>query len=297
MMLWIMMLVLTAAAVAFALAPLMARRAGGDPLAAALAFYHARRMELERQRDAGEIGPDEFAAAGAEQARRLLAAERTLTAKGADPDIVRRRKQAALGAMLGIPALALATYLTLGAPQRPDLPLAARPTAPQNLDIAGALHRIEAHLQKNPNDGRGFEVVAPVYLRLGRAADAVHAYRRVIDLLGESPARLADLGESLVAVGNGIVSAEARQAFERALVLDPGFAKARFYIALLREQDGDRAGALGDLRALAAGMPEGPARLRVEEEIARLAAIAGEPGAAIAALPPEAQREAIRSMV
>ncbi len=208
--------------------------------------------------------------------------------------------------MLGlVPLISLALYLRIGAPTLPDLPLAERKVAPQNFDVATALQKIEAHLAKNPSDGRGFEVVAPVYLRAGRFSDAAHAYRRTIELLGENPARLADLGESLVAELDGMVSAEARQAFERALALDSEFAKPRFYLALAREQDGDVTGALAELRRLEAALPEGPSRMRVSVEIERISAEGkapvtgpqGDAGQAIASLP-QADRDAtIRGMV
>ncbi len=103
--------------------------------------------------------------------------------------------------------------------------------------------RIELHLASNPNDARGFEVIAPAYMRLGRFQDAAFAYRRVIAISGETAERLSDLGEALIAAQkNGIVSAEPRNAFLKAVALDPSFAKARFYIALAAEQDGDTPG-------------------------------------------------------
>ena len=55
-----------------------------------------------------------------------------------------------------------------------------------------------------------------VYLRLGRFADAVNARRKLIALSGESGERQSDLGEALVAEANGLVTAEAKSAFERA---------------------------------------------------------------------------------
>ena len=46
--------------------------------------------------------------------------------------------------------------------------------------------QVEAHLAKNPNDGAGWEVIAPVYLRLGRFDDAVVARRKSLALNGET---------------------------------------------------------------------------------------------------------------
>jgi cytochrome c-type biogenesis protein CcmH len=64
-------------------------------------------------------------------------------------------------------------------------------------------------------------VIAPVYMRLGRFDDAVEARRKAIALNGDSAAREADLGEALAAAANGVVTADAKQAFERAVAGDP----------------------------------------------------------------------------
>ena len=76
--------------------------------------------------------------------------------------------------------------------------------------------RVEAHLEQNPEDGRGWEVLGPVYMRLGRYDDAVKARKNVLRLLGPSAEREADLGEALTGAQNGIVTAEAKAAFDRA---------------------------------------------------------------------------------
>jgi cytochrome c-type biogenesis protein CcmH len=304
---WIAVLALIALALLFTLWPFIRGGRGTGRLEHAIGFYEARKAELLRQKAAGEISGAECEAALAEQARMLIALGRSEKAEaGGDPAArTRRRKSVAILALIGIPALAIGIYSRLGAPALPDQPLLARKTAPQSLDVAVALQKIEEHLARNPGDGRGFEVVAPVYLRAGRFDDAVHAFRRVVELLGETPARLSDLGESLVASANGIVNADARKAFERAVALDAGMAKARFYLALAREQDGDGAGALEDLRRLVASLPEGPAKMRVASEIERFEAApkpdgatpGGDAGKSIAALPQAEREAAIRSMV
>ena len=304
---WILTLPLIAFAILFVLWPLITGGRGRGRLAHAVAFYEARKAELIRQRESGEITAEESEAALAEQARTLLVLGREDKAEQqpGKPASIRRRKLTALLMLIGIPALAFAVYFRIGAPNTPDMPLASRKVAPQNFDIATALQKIEAHLARNPNDGRGFEVVAPVYLKAGRFGDAAHAYRRVVELLGDSPERSADLGESLVAADNGIVGADARQAFERAAKLDPDFAKPRFYLALAREQDGDAAGAFADLQKLVAGLPEGPSRMRVMAEIERFRAEGkgnaggpqGEAGRAIATLPEADRNAAIKGMV
>ena len=108
-----------------------------------------------------------------------------------------------------MPIGAAALYLALGSPQLPGQPLAERAGAVrQDRSIQNLVSQVEAHLERNPNDARGYEVVAPVYLRLGRFEDAVRARRNALGYGGETAQRQADLGEALAAAANGIVTAD-----------------------------------------------------------------------------------------
>ena len=69
--------------------------------------------------------------------------------------------------------------------------------------------RAEDHLRDNPDDGRGWDVLAPVYFRLGEVGKSETAYRNAIRLLGETPQRLSGLGETMVTAAGGIVTADA----------------------------------------------------------------------------------------
>src|SRR6185503_962259 len=117
----------------------------------------------------------------------------------------------------------------------------------------------------------GYEVLAPVYLRMGRFADAVSARRKLLTLGGETAGRQSDLGEALVAAANGVVTAEAKSAFERATALEPEELKARFYIGLAAEQDGDRTKAAEIWRTMMKNAPaDAPWVPMVQEALARV---------------------------
>lgn len=241
MSLWFVFALMTAAAIFAVLWPLgrsTQARGGSD-----LAVYRDQLDEIARDRAEGRIGEAEADAARTEVSRRLIAAadaaEKEAPASGATP--VWRRRAAALIGLVLLPIGASALYLALGSPQLPGQPLAERrAAAQQDTSIETLIARVEAHLEKNPNDARGYEVIAPVYLRMGRFADAVTARRKAIALAGESAQRQADLGEALAALGNGVITADAKAAFERALELDRNDLKALYFIGLAAEQDGDR---------------------------------------------------------
>jgi cytochrome c-type biogenesis protein CcmH len=255
MTLWIIFAVMTAAAVFAVLWPLghkpRAVEGGSDRL-----VYQDQLQEIDRDRAAGMIGEAEAESARIEISRRLLAAaaEETSSAPAA-PQAQRYRRTAALAAIVVIPAVALGFYLYLGSPDVPGQPAFARSSGPQNAQsIASLISQVEEHLERNPNDGAGWEVIAPVYLRMGRFDDAVMARRKAIVLNGDTPAREADLGEALVAAANGVVTDEAKHAFTLAAA-DSNEVKARYFLGLADEQDGNRDGAAAKWRAMLDGAP------------------------------------------
>lgn len=232
-------------------------------------FYEAQLAEIGRQNLAGELGAAEAEAARAEAARRLLAARRTADDRiSPNPGRIRL---ASLVILLGIPAAALPLYWAVGSPHLPAQPLSARlQQKPEEMQGEALLARVEQHLASNPLDARGQALVAPIYMRLGRFEDAVRAYQTILRIGPETASVLADLGEAILYRDNGIVTASARSSFDRALELDPKFAKARFFLALAADQEGNRAGAIERLNALIADTPDPALKMRLEAQIAEM---------------------------
>jgi cytochrome c-type biogenesis protein CcmH len=296
-MVWFVLAGMAALAVLAALLPLLwpSPTAKADPAANEAAFYKAQLEEIRRDVERGLLPQGEAESARAEAARRLIA-----TASGpseAPPPARRARLAAAVLIAVGLPAVAFSLYARLGQPTLPDEPLASRKVTPQsNGEIEAAVAAIEARLTTKPDDGRGWAVIAPVYMRLERYADAAHAYAEALRLLGEEPLRRSAYGEALVAATGGVVTDDARQAFDRALTDQPGQPQARYYLALAAEQEGKKAEAIRDYQSLLAdSAPDAPWRSVVN---AHLAALNGAPAPAEgAAAIPETQRPMIEGMV
>jgi len=194
MTLWLVFALMTAAAIFAVLLPLA--KLGQVPSGTELAVYRDQLDEIARDRAAELIGEAEAEAARIEVSRRLLAAADT--DKAPVTQSIWRRRATALAALLILPAGAAALYLALGSPQLPGEPLAGRIQEAHNgRSIAQMIAQIEAHLEQNPNDARGWQVIAPVYMKLGRFDQAVIAQRKLIQLQGENADRDADLGEYL----------------------------------------------------------------------------------------------------
>lgn len=261
MTLWLIVALMTAAAIFAVLWPLSRRasvRGGSD-----IAVYRDQLDEIGRDSKAGLIGEAEAEAAKVEVSRRLLAAADAAAAEKksarAGSPLWRRRATALAGLVL-LPAGAIALYLNIGSPQLPGEPLAAHMReVHRNSSIANLVSQAEAQLEHHPNDVRGYEVLAPVYMQLGRFDDAVVARRKILALAGENAERQADLGEALTAAANGMITVDAKRAFERAQGLDPKDLKSKFFIGVAAMQDGERDKAVAIWRGMLAAAPPGGA--------------------------------------
>jgi cytochrome c-type biogenesis protein CcmH len=256
MTLWFGLALMTAAAVWAVLWPL-ARRGNELRSGSEVAVYRDQLAEVERDRAAGLIGESEAVGARVEVSRRLIAAADAQTGPPSSASSATwRRRAVALLALAVLPFGAAAFYLALGSPSLPDQPLAPRLAASRSdPSVDTLIAQVEEHLSRRPEDGRGWEVIAPVYLRLGRFDDAVKARRNALRLNGATGEREAALGEALVFAANGVVTAEAKAAFERAIALDANRVEARYFLGLAAEQDGDYSQAAATWRALLEAAP------------------------------------------
>ena len=271
MALWFLFALMTAAAIFAVLLPLgranRPQRSGSEAT-----VYKDQLAEIDRDLAAGLIAVPEAEAARVEISRRLLAA-----ADGErDPppaSNTRLRRVAAITALIGLPAVAAALYLPLGSPRLGDFPLAERSRAPTiNQPLENLVAQVEQHLEKNPTDGRGWNVIAPVLARLGRYDDAIRAFNNSITYNGETAERRADLGEVIAAAAGGVITTEAKTEFERAVALNADEAKARYFLGLAAQQDGRNAEAASIWQGmLDEGLPGAPWRPLVQAALAKVA--------------------------
>lgn len=281
MLLWVIFAGLTALVLLALLRPLASRRAGDESRAAFDAtVYRDQLSEVESDRERGLIGEADAEAARIEIARRLLATD--AEERGAHRQQARTPTRAvAIGLAVILPLLALGLYLTYGSPRLPDQPLVARlQDAASDKNLEALVARVEARLRDHPDEGDGWDVIAPVYMGWRRYADAAEAYRQAIRLLGESPKRLSGFGQALVLANDGVVSEDADLALERAAALDPNLIEPKLLLIIAKEQDGQLATAAEAWRALIASAPESaPWRKLAEQRLAQdEAGLAGKSG-------------------
>lgn len=300
MILWIFLSVMTAIAALVILRPLM-RQSSHDlsGYEQDLAVYKDQIREIDRDVARGVLPEDEAEGARGEIALRLLAADKLKDQKAIMEQ--GRRSWAAVFAVIVLPLVSLGTYLAVGQPGLPDQPLQARLDKPLDQQtLPEMVARVEAHLRNNPNDGQGWEVIGPVYMRVGRVDDAIQAYRRAVAILGEQPvSRLESWAEAIVVRDRGTVNPQARTIFLRAAELEPTTVKARFYLAMAEGQVGNRDEAIKAWTSLidSANNPSEPWVAAAKSELAALQGNADSAAQDLANLPTAEQNELIASMV
>ena len=279
MMIWIILLAMTAAAVMAVLWPLSRHGVVAEQADPNTRFYREQLAEIERDCQRGALLPTEAEAARAEAARRLLRASQSagepLVAVG-EPAL-RRRRAASTLALSVVPILALAVYGALGSPHIAEQKGCHTAQGPSS-DLGAAIGQIEAHLANNPQDGRGWEVIAPVYLRMGRMDDAIESLR---GRPASSRTQRGTPGRLRRGPGH-------RQGRPRLEGCPGGFRegsrtrsvsrKARLYLARAAEQDGRIDKAREDYAAILTASPsDAPWVPLVREQIARLDAVGKPP--------------------
>ena len=186
MTLWFVLAMMTGAAIFAVLWPL-GRRAEGLSSGHDVRVYRDQLEEITRDEAAGRIGAAEAEAARIEVSRRLLAAaDQESAAPVTSPS---RKRAVAIVALVLLPLLRAGSIWRSAHPRCPGSRSArANPQAAPAIEQLVA--QVEAHLESNPQDGRGWEVLAPVYkMQLRRYDDAARARRNAITYNGATAKR------------------------------------------------------------------------------------------------------------
>lgn len=339
LVLWVIFSVMVALAASGLAIPLVRRYdAQARETDAVTAVLRDQLDEVGTQAASGQVAAGEADALRTEIKRRLLVEHRAQALPVrimANP--VAGRAAAGLAVVVALGATAL--YAVIG---RPDLTAPAPPRviageiaqidAPQGAatpapaaapDIGPVITQLEARMAKSPGDPEGWRMLGWAYFQTQRFAEAATAYGKALKLNPRGAGYSSAYGEALVNAANGVVTPAAATAFTDARTADATDARARYFLALARDQAGDHKGAIDDwvrlLNEAPAGAPWAPELRRFVETAASdakidlsgrlnatppvLAGAANARGpssgdvAAVGALPPAAQQAFIRGMV
>lgn len=295
-MVWALIIVMTAAALALLLPPLL-RRAPElrDRAAFDMEIYRDQITELDHDLERGVITKRESNDARIEISRRLLAADRRLTGAalhvGEDEapagDAGAGKTAAAIA--VAVPVAALALYLAIGSPEIPVAKPGGR-TIAENADsstspeMAALVDKLGRRLKERPDDARGWALYARSLAGIGRTGAAVDAFRRAAALDPTNTGILSRLAELQILAAQGTVTPEARRTLEAVLELQPGEPRARYYIGLAEQQAGRSGKALELWLTLEAESPPGaPWSKLLRERIDKLGKQTGVSDEALAA--------------
>src|SRR5690606_26599133 len=164
---WIVAALLTFVACLAVLMPMLARQ---EPAATDADFdlevYQDQLAELERDAARGALDAAAAQEARAESGRRIL---KLAGAGVAQARSTRAGRVVATIAVLAVPLASWGIYAATGSPHLPSQPLQARlDKDPADSTVDELVAKAEAHLAANPQDGRGWDVLAPIYHRMGR---------------------------------------------------------------------------------------------------------------------------------
>ena len=289
------------------LALLRGRTEDASAAAYDLRVYRDQLREVDRDLARGVIAPADAERLRTEVARRVLEADRAL-GDGAGPDGTAAPPLPTL-VMAGLVAAVMLggvwTYYRLGAPGYPDLPIAARlaasedvyrtrppqaaaetaaaarapATGPVDPAFSTLMDQLRGALKDRPDDLEGHRLLARNESGLGNYVAAVAAQRRVIAILGDSVNAddHAMLAEMMILGAGGYVSPEAEAEITRALQLDPLNGTATFYAGLMFAQVGrpDRTFALW-APLLDRSQPDDPWVAPLRAQLMQVASEAGE---------------------
>ncbi|MCP3690430.1 MAG: c-type cytochrome biogenesis protein CcmI, partial [Gammaproteobacteria bacterium] len=143
-----------------------------------------------------------------------------------------------------IPALSIGLYLELGEYRviaNPALvEVDSRPQADnQDMSIEAMLERLKLRLRDNPEDAEGWFMMGRTLLAMQQIDQAVAAFQRTHDLVGEQPGVMFTLADALAIQKDGIMAGESEDLVLRGLQLSPNAPTGLWLAGLGAEQRKD----------------------------------------------------------
>ena len=251
-MTWFLIALLASLAVLALVMPVLRREAGTR--SRGLGVFAGQLDELRRDLDLGLIEPEAAQAAEREIRRRAAAAESQEQAAETPRPALRL---SLIVSSVAAAMLAVVIYMQVGSPH---LVGRSQPAVPQMPDEARAvmdeIDALAADLMANPDNPQGWTVLGQAYTTLGRFSEAIIAFENAIDRVPDNAFLFSALGQAYLFEAQGEVTPAAREAFSRALDLDPQDVRARLFLAEAEFQAGTREAALAAWQALLEDAPD-----------------------------------------
>ena len=182
----------------------------------ALAYQeHRRRLDMDLAE--GSLSPHDHAQAQRELAQRVLDESQGDTSAAQASYPTPTRTLVALG--LWLPVTAVCLYLWLGTPEAIEGLVATNSAAAKEVEqmVAG----LEQKLKLDPNNPKGWAMLARSYKVMGRPLDAEKAYARAAQVMPLDAQMLADYADVVATNANGNFAGKPAALIQQALAADP----------------------------------------------------------------------------
>ncbi|SRR5579862_342215 len=318
MTLWIVLTLMIALAVCGLTIPLVRRHDLTRARGGNVEVLRSQLADIDAQLMSGTVTQADAEGLRTEIKRRLLTEGRAAETP-ARPLPAHSMPWIAIGLSAIVALAATGLYATMGRPELTDNNMSPAP-APQTAaaaahpmgEVPAMVAQLEAQLRQSPDNAEGWRMLGWSYMHMNRAADAAKAYARAAALAPGNADYLSAEGEAQTVAADGKVGDDALKTFKAALAAVPDDPRARYYLAVAKDQSGDHKGAMQDWIALLKSAPadapwaaevrgfvERTARERGEDISNRLppAAAPQGPSAAASQMPQADQQAMIHGMV
>lgn len=146
-------------------------------------------------------------------------------------------------------------------------------------ELGTPLDRLEERVAETPDDGAAWQELGFLRFEQGEYGAAAAAYRKAAEIAPGEAVLWSALGEALVMDSKrDPLPPEALAAFERAVKIDADDPRARYFLAVKRDLDGDHRAALDEWLSLLGDTPQGAPweedLVRTIEQVGRINGIA-----------------------
>lgn len=222
---WMIAVLLIAIALLFIVPTLLGRgkrEASSSRSEANLTIYRDQLRELEADLAAGKLSQEQYQEARNEIEGRLLE-DSGASEEEATPSSGR---WLLIMAVVTVPALTISLYLLLGKPEglKANLQTAEinQPQGFTQAQIEAMVSGLEQKLKTQPDDAKGWAMLANSYGVLGRFKDSAAAYARATALAPNNAQLLADYADVLAMSRGKNFQGEPEAIIQQALKVDPG---------------------------------------------------------------------------
>ena len=237
---WIVVAALLAVALIILILPILRQpvdQTGSDRQQQNIQIAREKKLILEGQLSQNEVSQSEYDSA-------LLDLQTSLALDLEQGDQVVEQqpgKWAVVFLFVLVPVLSIAMYLNLGEYRVIDNPqlaqAAQRPQAQnQNMSIEEMLERVKQRLQDNPEDAQGWFIMGRTYLSLQKIDEAVTAFQRTYDLVGDEPGVMFTLADALALQNKGSMAGDPTELVRRGLEISPQDPTGLWLAGLAAEQ-------------------------------------------------------------